>query len=221
MQQNIPEQIVTCARESLQLWPQLSSSEKTNLSTNIRYAACVIGHQVPKNVQNHLHILNSPIWMQSQGQSNLCGLCALNNLYGKTVSCTYQLDDIADEMWLRQFSDIGLKITDRVQPLRSTVGDYAFHVLDKVVEINGDSLVCLTPKIRSLLDGRHSTSSTDQLLDILNCEQQFRNSFLVVEKHYHYICIHIESQPHTIGLVDSKQNKAKVISVHQLSQYLK
>ena len=131
------------------------------------------------------------------------------------------MDDIADEMWLRQFSDVGLKITDRVQTLRSTVGDYAFHVLDKVVEINGDSLVCLTPKIRSLLDGRHSTSSTDQLLDILNCEQQFRNSFLVVEKHYHYICILIESQPHTIWLVDSKQNKAKVISVHQLSQYLK
>ena len=46
------------------------------------------------------------------------------------------MDDIADEMWLRQFSDIGLKITDRVQPPRSTVGDYAFHVLDKVVEIN-------------------------------------------------------------------------------------
>ena len=110
-QQNIPEQIVTCARESLQLWSQLSSSEKTNLSNNIRYAACVIGHQVPKNVQNHLHILHSPIWMQSQGQSNLY--------------------DIADEMWLSQFSDVGLKITDGVQPLRSEVGDYAFHVLDK------------------------------------------------------------------------------------------
>ena len=46
MQQNIPEQIVTCARESLQLWSQLSSSEKTNLSTNIRYAACVIGQKM-------------------------------------------------------------------------------------------------------------------------------------------------------------------------------
>ena len=45
--------------------------------------------------------------MQLQGETNYCGECAFNNLVGKESVSVNEMNNIADDMWLQQFENMG------------------------------------------------------------------------------------------------------------------
>ena len=60
-------------------WKQLTV--QSNLHSNVRYMAQVFGVHADSTIQSQVHISHHKPWMQSQGQSNYCGLCAINDAY--------------------------------------------------------------------------------------------------------------------------------------------
>ena len=47
--------------------------------------------------------------MQLQGETTYCGVCAFNNSVGNE---SISVNDIADDMWLQQFENMGFVLTD-------------------------------------------------------------------------------------------------------------
>ena len=56
-------------------WKQLTIQSKQNLHYNLKYIAQVLGVHADSIIQSQVHISHHKPWMQSQGQSNYCGLC--------------------------------------------------------------------------------------------------------------------------------------------------
>ena len=132
-------------------WKQLTIQSKQNLYCNVRYMAQVLGVHADSIIQSQVHISHHKPWMQSQGQSNYCGLCAINSAYSNEKLTVDQLDNIADELWLRQIEQFSLDLTDELQIQRDVNGVYSFEVLREVVECFGDQLLNLNELVQEPL----------------------------------------------------------------------
>ena len=62
-----------------------------------------------------------------------------------------QLDNIADDLWLRQIEQFSLDFTDELQIQRDVNGFYSFEVLREVVEYLGDQLLNLNELVQKPL----------------------------------------------------------------------
>ena len=58
-------------------------------------------------------------YFQRQGRSNLCGLCALNNVCSQELFSAQELDNIADTLWLELFLEV---VASELHPLRCRDG---------------------------------------------------------------------------------------------------
>ena len=111
----------------------------------------VLGIHADSTIQSPVHISHHNPWMQSQGKSNYCGLCAINNAYSDEKLTVEQLDNIADDLWLRQLEQFSLDLTDELQIQRDVNGFYSFEVLREVVECFGDQLLNLNELVQKPL----------------------------------------------------------------------
>ena len=113
----------------LKAWHALTHEQKFNMYLNARYIIQTINvHTTANSVKQ----AGSLPFMQLQGDSNHCGVCAFNNLVGQEVTTVHEMNVAADELWLRQFEILGLSITDDVQRHRDSNG---FHSLDTMLAI--------------------------------------------------------------------------------------
>ena len=62
-----------------------------------------------------------------------------------------QLDNIADDLWLRQIEQFSLDLTDELQIQRDVNSFYSFEVLREVVECFGDQLLNLNELVQKSL----------------------------------------------------------------------
>ena len=97
------------------------------------------------------------ILMQTQGGSNYCGLCVVNNLIGPDVNNVFpvsvqEIDSIADRMWLNFALDPSVTIHTEIPALRDIEGYYSIEVLTQILEDYGYSLVRLDPNIIDSID---------------------------------------------------------------------
>ena len=83
-------------------------------------------------------------FMQIQGYSNYCGVCALNNLMGKEVVSVERMNNIADDLWLRQVEQLQLSLTEILQCHRDITGFYLLHTIEEAVECYGHCLHLLS-----------------------------------------------------------------------------
>ena len=134
-----------CSR-CLESWEILTCQEKNNLSMNMRYASSVLRSSTDTPLLNAINRPAEP-FLQQQADSNLCGLCVLNNLYQTEQFFSSDLNDIADDLWHSHWTEMGMSPTEPVQSMRSTMGDYSIDVLDAAVAKAGDKLVNITPSI--------------------------------------------------------------------------
>ena len=74
-------------------------------------------HRQPK-LMSIEHIVHIPTFLQSQGSSNLCGLCALNNATTEVVFTAKQMDAVADRLWITAALDPAVGITAPLLPTR-------------------------------------------------------------------------------------------------------
>ena len=66
-------------------------------------------------------------FMQLQGLSNHCGVCAINNVAGQEVT---NVPEAADELWLKQFEKTGCLVTDDIQRHRDSNGFHSLKTLE-------------------------------------------------------------------------------------------
>ena len=100
------------ALQLLQTWCDLTSAERKNLHRNVQYADNIINQG---RESRQLKNAGSLPFMQLQGMSNYCGLCALNNLLGKETISIKHMNNIADDLWLRQIEQCGQPLTENLQ----------------------------------------------------------------------------------------------------------
>jgi hypothetical protein len=74
------------------------------------------------------------VFLQVQGDTNMCGICALNNLLKDETPplelTPEEVDTVADDSWLQLISEHGGQVD--IPQLRSRSGDYNIDVLKKV-----------------------------------------------------------------------------------------
>ena len=206
----------------LERWRELSCQEKNNISANIRYVASVIGVHDIDNA-HELHCITSPNipYIQLQGDSNLCGLCALNNLYQSERFTIYSLNQIADGLWLSHCTDLDMNPTESIQAMRSQLGDYSIDVLDAAVNSCGHRLVNITSSVRSFIEvhaeGEYLLSTPRLLQQHILQQVPLPAAVLLKQQTYHYICILFNVEK--IWLLDSRGSQPlnlPVVGLHVL-----
>ena len=187
--------------QSLHMWCNLTSVERNNLYSNVRYAVTIIHRQAPSYQVKNAGTLP---FMQLQGNSNYCGLCALNNLLGKDILSVQRMNNVADDLWLRQIEQCGQCLTDSLQCHRDISGFYSFHTIEESLECFGHSLHLLSANeaLRTML--RHKQSSVKSVLQELERQYGTPIKLLFVDRESeHYTAVHVGSN--TIWHFDSKQ----------------
>ena len=100
----------------LKSWKQLTNIERNNLSLNIRYAFSVV-HSKPNVPSLKVVQRKGKPFLQQQADSNMCGLCALNNLYQGDKFSVTDINGIADALWYSHWSDLNMNPTESVQSM--------------------------------------------------------------------------------------------------------
>ena len=129
---------------------------------------------------------------------------AINNAYSNEKLTVEQLDNIADDLWLRQIEQFSLDLTDELQIERDVNGVYSFEVLREVVERFGDQLLNLNERV--CLPWSHLTFLLlGKFVSAALGKTSFPCTLIVYwQEHLHYTSICIEFTSNMWHL-DSKQ----------------
>jgi hypothetical protein len=128
--------------QTIQSDSSISVEERANATRNSTYATNVLFQHAADNrlalVKTHM----SPYGhFQTQGNTNFCGLCCINNALGVTATgalpfAATDLDAIADTMWLSMANNtVGL--TEELEPQRDREGYYTWEVLSTALGTKG------------------------------------------------------------------------------------
>ena len=191
------------------MWHTHTHEEKCNLYLNARYIIQTINVHASADRVKQVGTLP---FMQLQGLSNHCGVCAFNNVAGQEVTNVPEMNEAADELWLEQFEKIGCLVTDDIQRHRDSNGFHSFETLEIIGSKHGLKFVVLDSCIRSLL-GREFRPELSSLLirelqqcyqfpvDLLMLDRDSRVQHYTVAKVYHHIIWYFDSmkqKPFTI-----------------------
>lgn len=198
--------------QSLHQWQNLTHVERNNLYNNVRYAVTVINRSTPSHQVRNAGTLP---FMQLQGASNYCGLCALNNLLGKETVSVQRMNNIADDLWLRQIEQCGQSLTENMQCQRDVNGFYSFHTIEEILECFGHSLHLLAANeaLQTMLCCKQI--SGESVLQELSRQYGIPIKLLFVDmESEHYTVAHVDRN--TIWHFDSKQRTPVTLTTESL-----
>ncbi|XP_074660589.1 uncharacterized protein LOC141913049 [Tubulanus polymorphus] len=140
---------------------EMCGEELRGVHDNLLYASTVIGKTAP----SHRHIevranCDGVMYMQTQGSTNYCGLCAVNNLVGASAISIKYMDSISDALWIGQLLNPGIGPTCRILPPRDLEGFYSMDVIE-------DCLERLHCEVINIVAGVGSSESDEELLLLL------------------------------------------------------
>lgn len=191
----------------------MSDTERKAINDNMQYVYQIIcpGTYLHKNMKT---FYENSIFLQVQGDTALCGLCALNNGYQEEKFDVNLLNSIADQQWISHYTDLHMPISELYLPFRDTNGWYSIEVLLKAVDNLGDSMVNLSGVLNS-----YFTKPGLSISEALNSSHSYPVSFLVrIPKTAHYTTIRIDASGH-IYLLDSMKQCPIYMDEGFLSQY--
>ena len=208
---DILKSVCLLAKETLheKVYSNLSKEQKSNLRQNLDYIRDVLG-KISKGSNFLTQCVPSKcesFYMQRQGSSTLCGLCAVNNLLGKEEFVSSDLDKIADVLWFNQICN-GLSLTDEIQSTRSDDGYYCIEVLLTAASERGMTLENL-----SLLN-----------LSVERFEQEFIGTnenpkkLMLGNKNEHYVSAHTYGD--RVVVFDPLLSKPVMITSEQFLSYV-
>jgi len=197
-------------------WKTLTEVEKKNVTSNITYIAMVMS-KVRCEGNASLSNAKSDIFMQVQGNSALCGLCALNNAYQANIFDDAMLNELGDGLWIMHNTQMHMPITEQYTPLRDANGWYSIEVLLSAVKHHGDIATCVSHEVSIFFDKQ---SMSVNIMDIINPCNRYPVSYLIrVPRAAHYIAI-VCKGPKEIYLLDSLNSSPIAIDHVQLAEYL-
>ena len=202
--------LAVTAMDGLTTWSKLSNSDKANLIHNIHYAATIIGKHASQSVLHNIRVVKGPPFMQTQGSTAWCGLCALNNAAGSQQFTVGYLDDIADKLWLDVFDEVGNSPLYYYEPMRSVDGNYNIEVLLRAAAHKGYEIKYLNNEVKEYLQASENDAQQSSLPNSL-CG----NSKLILRHTTaHYTTLLFQDE--CIWHIDSKKHKPHQVSLKQL-----
>ena len=139
--------ISTKILQTLHEWSNITPEKRKMFYRNVRYAVTIVNREAPS------HEVRLAGTLQVQGASNYCGLCALNNLLGKDAVSVRRINNIADDLWLRQIEQFEQTLTENLQCHRDINGFYSFQTIEETLECFGFSadLLSENTSLRAML----------------------------------------------------------------------
>ena len=192
-------------------WNTLTDNQKQNLYLNTKYIVDTI------TIHKHTDAIKqarSSLFMQVQGISHYCSVCAFNNLLGKEVTTAREMNEVADSLWLRNFMDIQLSVTDAVQRHRDANGFHSIDTLQVIAAKYGYYLWTLDEQIQSH-HGEIVPKSPQQLLaKLLQCYKPPVMLLIHNKETKHFTAI--KASHHNILYFDSFQMQPSIMTAHKL-----
>ena len=136
---------------ALEVWDDLYDVEKCSLYENAAYVTKIVGVSPSTTVKNQLAVTSKRPFMQFQGCSAYCGVCAINNALQSCATTVEKLNYIADSKWLLQIEEVGLTICDDLQKMRDIDGNYSIDVMMQATEDVGYELTHLYKEVIAML----------------------------------------------------------------------
>ena len=195
----------------------LTDVERDSLNRNDRYAREILFNEVDevrrlqvKNIATRYGIF------QSQGSTNYCGLCAVNNAIGMPTLSSFpigitEMDNVADRLWLRMATDPHHGLLVPVEAMRDKEGFYSVEVLRMALDEKGYEMIQLNPAAISGL----SDENTGEMI-IRQLKEEFGMCNLIIRLSGHFHWINVRASEDYILLNDSSKACVRLISSKEL-----
>ena len=197
----------------LQCWNDVSNEEKENLHKNAKYIHDIIGNHASQSIQKQVSSVSSQPWMQYQGCSAYCGLCALNNAYREDRFTVEMLDNIADDLWLRQIEQLGMSLTSEFQSLRDISGHYSIEVLRESASRMSDDPVEVDGTVQHIMS---QNINADSFINELALVYKFPCSFILAWRaQNHYTCPYSHINSVAFQFIEKTTTSANITSTDE------
>ena len=209
------EKIVNQIGKCVSQWNTLDDDNKENLYLNTRYIIDTISmHKQTDAIKQ----VSSMPFMQNQGASHYCSVCALNNLVGKEITTAHEMNDVADNLWLNHFDYLGQSVTDNIQPHRDPNGFHTIDTMQQIAMKNGYCLWTLDKKIQSCK--KLVPKSSPQLVhELLRCYKSPAKLLVHNKKVSHYAAINVYHRQN-VWYFDSLKRQPITITADELMAIL-
>lgn len=198
----------------------MSAEESVAFLYNLRYANSVLYRQANYQRQMEIKTHMSPFGLfQSQGTSNYCGLCTINNIMGPAENGSFpvsvhEMDNTADLMWINMIDNPALGILERAEPLRDREGFYSYEVISALLEARGISLA------RISADAIEDLPPTEVHLLLLHQAKAEACDLLVrLKSSAHWLAIRVMRD--RIFIMDSRQIQPSPLSIEDAAHFIK
>ena len=192
-------------------WNTLTDSEKENFYKNTK---CIVNTIIVHKQTDDVKRVSSLAFMQHQGNSHYCSVCAFNNLVGKEATTPHEMNHVGDDLWLRNFDDLQQSVRDGVQPHRDPNG---FHSIDTMIAVgksHGYCLCKLNEQIQSCQCQILAESPQQLLHDLLQCYKPPAMLLILNNEDKHYTAIRVYHK--NVWCFDSLQRRPKIITADHL-----
>ena len=103
-------------------WKDLTKVDIEHMYNNLQCIVKEIGQHATAALQRELQISPGHIFQQTQGQTNYCDLCALNNAYQSAMFSPTHMDSFADQLWLHNATELCVPLIEPYPAIRETLG---------------------------------------------------------------------------------------------------
>ncbi|XP_076075834.1 uncharacterized protein LOC143046560 [Mytilus galloprovincialis] len=205
-------------RELTNIWDNLSDEERRAMSLNMDYVTNVL-FKCPseRRLSEVASVFVGGHFIQWQGNTNYCGLCAVNNIIGSTADGIFpvliaDMDHIADELWLNMAGDPLVPLTFLIPALRDREGFYSGEVIIKTIERRSYSTTRLQHDVLS-------ATEDNEILENLMSFNEIKGLIIRKFNEAHWISIPIIDSNFT--LIDPKVKTMRTLSSSDVCQLVR
>ena len=201
-------------------WKRLTKENIEHLYNNLQYVVNVVGQHAPTTIQQELRVSPGHIFFQKQGETNYCGVCALNNACQTPMFSPIQMDSFADHLWMRHATELCIPVIEPYPAMRGHTGDYSVEVLLHAVQSQGDNLIWKSLEIHKIFQTTLGSSNVRQgIVETINTSGKYPSSFIMRTSNYHYVTILCQSQ-RSVWLLDSMKSRPQLLVPTEFKSYL-
>ena len=169
-------------------WNNLSDDQKRNLYLNTRYIIDTIA--VYKQM-DAIKLARLVPYMQHQGGSHYCSVNAFNNVVGKEVTTACEMNDVADDLWLKNFEHLELSVTDDAPRHRDSNGFHSIDVMATVATKHGYCIL-IPDECIQIRRGKLVPKIPQQLVsELLRCYKSPVKLLIHNKKNEHYTAMEV------------------------------
>lgn len=207
-------------QEALQVIEELPEDAKKALIANLNYANDVLFEEPGVARKLQVRTVNTKYGpFETQGFSNYCGLCAVNNAIRDFSAASFAISDlnkIADSLWMDMLINPSYGVTQTGEPMRDREGFYSVEVIRSAQEIRGFEMISLNPQ--SILgltssDVGHTVASTLQ--------NSYGNVRMIIKPSDEQHWISIKEIVGGFLLMDSKKSQPSYLNTREMGSIVR